>query len=572
MKYRTWVFLCGAGLAVPAAAAAQAPQDSLAFAGPRGVYLWTGGAVVSRAHPVDGVVAHRVERRASGEQTWRQIAEVEAAGTAAAFFAPLDSVTRSRVRAILDQPSDEAVWDYIVRFPRADSLAGIIGHEGIRLGLGIYALDPGATPGRWEYRISDVDAGGAARNARVTTPVAVPSDVVFAPIRTAGVEEADSSLVVHWYIERGHQGRFLEVWRADGRQGEFRLVDSLGVLLLVNDSLQARYHDRAVTPGTMYRYFLVPRDVFGNRGAPSDTTTLYSVPFRALALPDSLRVEAADSLGMVVRWRFRRPDRIRSIRVYRSDAMEGPWSLVGEVMPTEGQFVDPDPPVMRMSYYRLTMISLRGDESPPTATTFGHFRSPFPPAAPQLVAADTTGGRVRLTWLTNSEDDLRGYLVYRAGGVADTAMPGAFTVVSDLIPSADTTWLDSTSAFQPGQGYAYAVQAINTSERQSPLSAPRTVAPVPLPPPAPPTAPVACASTGMTCDSATCRWADTRWNGAGSAWPTRCGVGSRSPVRSTTHWQTPASPAERRTSIAFAPSATWSRRASRAPRCGCPCP
>ena len=49
-------------LLIATQAAPQRP-DTIAFAGAAGIYVWTGGTAVSRAHPVDGIVAYRVERR-----------------------------------------------------------------------------------------------------------------------------------------------------------------------------------------------------------------------------------------------------------------------------------------------------------------------------------------------------------------------------------------------------------------------------------------------------------------------------------------------------------------------------
>jgi hypothetical protein len=162
--------------------------------------------------------------------------------------------------------------------------------------------------------------------------VAYPSDVRFARLLTLAPEASDSVARLRWYVAPGHQGRFIEIWRRDGRDGEFRMVDSLGVLIRVGDSLQARYEDRSVRPRQTYQYFAVPRDLFANRGAASDTVTLYTVPFAALALPESLRVESVDSLGLVVHWRLPAPERARSVRVYRAPSPRvsgrrlGKWS------------------------------------------------------------------------------------------------------------------------------------------------------------------------------------------------------------------------------------------------------
>ena len=480
-----------APLTVPAPAVAQvqsdpAPSDSLAWAGADGIYVWLGGTVVSGAHPVAGVVAHRVERRRAGESGWRHVADVQAVETADALFEPLDSVTRSLVPGALGQPDEAAAWRHILAFPTADSLAAIIGHPAIRRLLGIYAIDGDVADGdRWEYRIADVTAAGQATSPRVTTPVAYPSDVAFEPVRTLRVEEGDSLIDVWWHIEQGaHSARSLEVWRREGRSGAFELVDSLDFFIVVNDSVQARWRDTAVTPNRQLSYFAVPRDVFLNRGDPSDTVTAYSIPVRSLPLPDSIRA-VGSAHGIRVSWRFPAPDRARSIRVYRSTSLDSGWVHVAELPTRDTAFTDPWMDAMRLVYYRLAVTGVRGEESPPTAAVFAHFADPHAPAPPSAVTVTPVAGGARIRWAPAGAAPLSGYRVYRTDAPVDTIRPGLpFEPASPLLPADATTFMDTTGLL-PGRAYTWAVEAINASGVPSPLSSPVQLATPPAPPPTP---------------------------------------------------------------------------------------
>jgi hypothetical protein len=149
------------------------------------------------------------------------------------------------------------------------------------------------------------------------------------------------------------------------------------------------------------------------------------------------------------------------------------------VVPTESRFVDPNPPVMEPTYYRLVVTSLRGEDSPATAATFGFYRSPFAPSAPGPLAAEVVARGVRLSWPAGAEPDLRGYLVSVTDAPAESLAVGTGSVrpVSPLLGPRDTVFVDSVTTFARGRAYSYVVQAVNTSERRSDYSLPAVVTP-----------------------------------------------------------------------------------------------
>ena len=471
----------------PARAAAQnaVPADSMAWAGADGIYVWLGGTVVSPAHPVEGVVAHRLERRRPGGD-WRGVADFRAVESAEALFAPLDPALQRLLPGALGQSDRDAAWAYILAHPTADSLAPIIGDRQIRRLLGIYGVDRDVKDGdRWEYRVSDVTAGGAVVRPRTSTVVAYPSTIAFTPVRTLRVEQGDSTVDVWWHIERGsHPARSLEVWRREGRDGRFEKVDSIDFFLVVGDTVQARWRDSDVGPDRQFSYYAVPRDVFFNRGAPSDTVTAYTVPLLSLSLPDSVRAAGTEE-GIRVSWRYPEPERARTIRVYRSLSLDSGWVRVAEIPARDTAFTDPWMEAMRVVYYRLTVTSVRGDESPPTGAVFAHFRNPLAPAPPAGVQVGAGEGGVRLSWAPAGDAGLRGYRVYRTDAPVDTIEPGlSWLTASPLLGPADTTFLD-TAALVPGRARTWAVQAISASGVASGLSHPVQLAAPPAPPPTP---------------------------------------------------------------------------------------
>jgi fibronectin type 3 domain-containing protein len=475
----------------PAALRGQQPAtDSIAVAGGTGIYVWLGGSVVSRAHPVNGVVAHRVERRSGAGAAWQPVADAAAVTDAATFFGRFDPATQDAIRHALHATTDAQAWNYIVQHPLADSLPLLLGHETARLALGLYVLDRNVRPGeRWQYRVSRLDAAGRASAPIVSNVVTFPGAAIPDSARALRVEPGETRALVWWVLRHASRTRWLEVWRRQGTTGRFALLDSVATFLRVGDSLQATYRDTTLAAGGIYQYYAVPRDFFFNGGAASDTITAYAVNAVRLMAPDSIAAAGDDSTGIVLRWQFGTPGLARSFRVYRSSRQDSGWYPLVEIPGAERRFVDERVVPMRTYYYRLTTLGLKGDESPPTAAVFAHFTSRLPPEPPGDVQVDTARGGLRVRWTANTEPDLRGYYVFRTDLPVDSAVDTSMVdLVSPLVPAADTSWVDSTAQRVAGRQWTYALRAVNTSNLESRFSAPAaapadlTLSPLPAPP------------------------------------------------------------------------------------------
>lgn len=472
---RPLVLLCGfAVTALPAAA--QTPGDSIARAGATGIYVWLGGTVVSDAHPVDGTVAHRVERRREGSDAWTRVADVAAVADARAFFAPLDSATRGALRAALHAESDAAAWAHIVRTPRADSLSALLGHETIRLALGFYALDRNVRPGeRWQYRVSRLDARGGVSAPVVSAVVGFPAPGLTDSVHVLRTRGRESGGVLWWRLAPRTRIRWLEIWRRRGTTGAFARVDSVSMFLRAGDSVLVTYRDGGLPAGTVFQYYALPRGFFFNPGPPSDTVTLYTVDDRRLAVPDSLVAAGDDSLGISLTWRLPTIGLARTIRVWRSAHQDTGWYRLAELPGDARRFEDDRVRPMTLYYYRLTVLGLRGEESPPTGAVFAYFRSARPPEPPALVRVEAAPPGLRVTWTPNREPDLRGYFVYRSDAAVDSGgIDTTYTIVSPLVPAAESSFVDSAASPSAGRQWRFVVRAVNTSDRLSGLSNPAT--------------------------------------------------------------------------------------------------
>ncbi len=480
--------LLGAASGALHAQAAAAGVDTIAFAGPRGAYVWMKGTVVSPAHPVNGVVAHRLERARPGGR-WEKVADVSSVPDGAQFFARLDSATRRAVVHALRQSSEAAAWEQIVSAPQARALSTILGNDEVRLALGIYGLDQAPRSGEtWLYRVSDLAANGAATNPVVSNALSFPPAVHFDPVEVARSEESDSLTIAWWYVgKRGTRTKAIDIWRRAGRTGDFTLVDSAAVSTLAGDSLLARSEDRRVTPGAMYQYYAVPRDLFFNRGPASDTVTLYTAPLARVALPDSIEAHGVDTLGILLTWNLASTAPIRTIQVFRSRHQDSGYVQIAELPADAGRFVDAQVDPMQLYYYRLGMSGLRSAASPRSAAVFAFFRPALAPTPPLAVRADTVAAGFRVRWASSGDGQLSGYHVYRTDAPVDSLTDATpMQLISPLLAPTDSMMVDSSSVLGPSRQYTWAVRAVGPggleSEYSNPAMASRTVV---TPPPVP---------------------------------------------------------------------------------------
>src|SRR5206468_3372153 len=104
-------------------------------------------------------------------------------------------------------------------------------------------------------------------------------------------------------------------------------------------------------------------------------------------------------------------------------------------------------------------LTIEGDASDPGCTTLV---DTFPPAAPKNVQAVANERLISLIWDPNTENDLAGYLVFRAADVSAaqqiTAEPIAEARFNDSVPQ--------------GIRYRYTVKAVDRAGNVSAASAP----------------------------------------------------------------------------------------------------
>jgi hypothetical protein len=129
------------------------------------------------------------------------------------------------------------------------------------------------------------------------------------------------------------------------------------------------------------------------------------------------------------------------------------------------EYLDADAAFGKEHRYQVVAL-LKTAESEPSAIVNITPKDEFPPVAPAALTALAGIDSVELSWDRNTEEDLKGYRMYRA------AEAGPFEAIAALVE--EPSYSDKT--VMPGKKYRYAISAIDQTGNESAKSAPIEIA------------------------------------------------------------------------------------------------
>ena len=129
------------------------------------------------------------------------------------------------------------------------------------------------------------------------------------------------------------------------------------------------------------------------------------------------------------------------------------------------EYVDTEAQYGKAHQYQVVAV-LKTAESMPSAVAEITPKDEFPPAVPVGLTALAGIDTIELSWDRNTEEDLRGYRIYRA------LEAGPFERIAELVE--DPAYSDKS--ITPGKKYKYAVSSMDQADNESVKSAPVEIA------------------------------------------------------------------------------------------------
>jgi Tol biopolymer transport system component/flagellar hook assembly protein FlgD len=178
------------------------------------------------------------------------------------------------------------------------------------------------------------------------------------------------------------------------------------------------YLDRDLPDGR-FRYYVVAVDEAGNMSEESNTIEIAidtHPPHAVIVEPEN-----GDRFEKAVMISADSPDLdISTVQFEYKKASEETWSPLGVPVTAKPYVTYLDPAELGLTYGEYNLRAVATDESgntdpsPEFITVI--YTDITPPEAPVDLRAQTDGGDVTLTWIANTETDLRGYYIYRIEG------------------------------------------------------------------------------------------------------------------------------------------------------------
>jgi len=436
-------------------------QQPIAQPGPNGIFVYFGKNI-----PLN--FQYKLERKASEvEAKWEEIhrtiplnlnyqvvvGKLLQAGSKNAAFTLPDSITVDRfIRLLRGKQTTDSVYIYNGQLSYIETM-----------GTGYY--DASAKPKTvYEYRISEIDKEGSPTKSTIIKADAFPGKTNFEKPVFKEYTSTSKSVVLNFTLNGKNTPANVRTFKQATLQTPFkeffpdkfynRGKDGLGVTLI----------DSMVVPGISYRYLVLPVDLLGNVGTPSDTVR---VTFGQGAIAPLEKFEAKSEGNFIkLSWRSTMQKSMRSISIFRSENFDNGFTVLTRVPATDSTYTDQQ--ITRgISYFYYLVFEGLTETSSPSAKVIGLVDEKEKPVlAPGSVTVEMTPLGNLVKW-SRTEAGIKGYYVHRGEGYTATEIQISPLVLSD---SLNVSFLDSIQNLVPGQTYCYAVSAVNRGNLEGPQS------------------------------------------------------------------------------------------------------
>jgi fibronectin type 3 domain-containing protein len=281
----------------------------------------------------------------------------------------------------------------------------------------------------------------------------------FNRISVIDIKESDSLISIRWRAKQDEQNPFYfaNVYRQTGKTGTFSKAGTV-MGSWQNDSVAFVWSEQT-TPGSMYRYFLLPTNLVGFEGNPSDTALCIAANFHHTPIIENLSVTDTTG-GILFSWTPLKENPLFSgLAVYRKPLHIDEYVPIDTIPFTASEYVDVKVIANVLYQYQLRAVNIRFNTLPPsaqaTAIHRNNLENNLPPVA---LAAIPENNGIRVLWQAVKHYDVNGYYVYRSVNGEN------YKLQSMLVK--DTFFFDE-GATNGRSLYNYRITALNFNDDQS---------------------------------------------------------------------------------------------------------
>ena len=231
------------------------------------------------------------------------------------------------------------------------------------------------------------------------------------------------------------------------------------------------YIDADVPEGAIYWYYIVSVDHSQNESRSSDRIQIFRedrTPPARVTDVEAVAIDDGDDPGVHLTWAPNDESDLSGYLVQRTTRISGTGDdmtiddrfFAADIhLQEEPRYVDPVPVNSESRYaYRVLAVDEAGNSSEPSEVVIARMPDKVPPTRPAIQTVRVRDGKVAISWLSNVEEDLAGYRVYRSED--DTSFAPTHP---DLVE--DLEFLDSPGAYETV--FHYRVTALDLTGNES---------------------------------------------------------------------------------------------------------
>ncbi|BAV10036.1 hypothetical protein FLA_6090 [Filimonas lacunae] len=367
-------------------------------------------------------------------------------------------------------------WRKWKRYGTFDSLLNEVGFLPGQLAFHIVLADTTVKAGStYQYRIIKETETAIGAEERAGNWVSFPARLQTPAPRFLRRQAERDAVMLQWYVTGAMPVQRFQVYRAEGNDNTFELLDCMTGAVQKGDTLIYNMQDNKAVFSEMYRYYIVPLNAFGGGGnIVSDTVPATCMNPNELLTPQFVRADAnTDKQAIMVHYLLPDPGYIGSVHIMRSNSFSTGFEEVGITGPADTLFADYRIVPGKKYYYYLQMTDKMGRNSARSVKTFGMLQDTTNDAPARFVTATRIREGVLVSW-QNAPDTsvISGYYIYRKASGSER-----FERISELLPVRDSIneFLDSSTLLQSATLYMYSVVSENLSNKVSAFSVPAYV-------------------------------------------------------------------------------------------------
>ena len=444
----------------------QQTQVKGAYGGSKAIFVFLKAVTTINS---DNIAYCSIERKEAGTNEWKAVEVCRRPSNESDFTRRLKAaIAKMPYNVSFIEKKEPLIWKRYEETKSQDTLRMWFSMLPVQEALGVVYIDMTAKPEvKYEYKVQQFDRDDKLLKTLYYLPARYPGEKSKWEVPYRGYRTLEKQVTVNWGAPGTKLPPFCQVYRQAKNGGEWNLIEASIVNTSSRDSVFLSATDPSVTSGAIYRYKLVPMDMFGNPGKETESDLVAVYDFRKQApVIQELKGENPDGLtGIIVSWTISRNDLVNSIRIYRSTNYDKGYAQIAEVPSTTSSYTDQTTEPNVKYYYQIKLTGPMGELSAPSSRVFAISEDRSKPLPPVILSAKGTAKGIQLT-IKVTENNLSGVRIYRNSQDKRELIP-----VSNLIAAKNNTILwEDTTGISPVKFYGYAAKSENASHFQGDFS------------------------------------------------------------------------------------------------------